>query len=1637
MWEIRGKENIAKAVARSLEYNGEWLGERYVSATIESPTPIDFRIGDYVVYRGERFEINYDPGKIKSAPRYAKVDAFKYDSIKFNSLADELTRCDFLDVVPGDNGMHFTGLPKFSFYAETVKELADRIQANLDRAYGKGTWIVEVDSEFVGKTGVNVQVDNIKVRGALEIAVNDFEAYFTISNRRIIIGAAGIPASHLFRYGKGNGLFEIEQNADTEQLVVTRLRAYGSERNIPHRYYNALSGANGEALIPDHMAVRNLMLPDFPYSTLDPYIDSQNISKLGVREGTVFFDGSQEGLEEIFPSIEGMTAEGLRSAGVACASEGALDELVWAESVSDNGVGVVDGESVKPQGNKGTFKIQLKDIGFDINDHLTSQSAVISFKSGKLAGREFEIVGREKNDAGYQLELNRVYDEGLELFFPYSDYNAAEGDKFVLLHIEMPEVYIKAAARRLLASAKEWLSKNDYSRSVYAPKIDEIFMARQHDVAMASGGTIASLHDTLREGMLMLFEDPDMGIANASVFIDRLVIKEGESPVPTYDVTLREEKSVGTIQRIQNKIDSLSSGKGQGSGGYNAAQIRSLVDAYGGTRFLSKLKDDRTVGKVASDKGFEIGNFLSGASGGMFGIDAESGDSFAEVARLYVRVKAFFEELMVIKAGVLAGKQYITPGGGIKCVRVEEFASHYRCYFLSKQDGERAECRFEAGDQAISEMFNVGAGEASEVSNRRYWRLVTAVSNDALTDDAGNHYGYINLSKFDCESGSDIPMAGDEICQLGNRTKDDRRAAMVFSTVDSDAPSLKLYSGIGAGATSTERYTLADREIVAFGKNPITGEVYFKCYGDSFIGDPEGSTYIQYDKANKEINVKARLNMESTVGDGDRTLGDIASSAEAAGHTLVIDNQVAGLACDADGAVVGDYPTARCSVWRGSEEVADGVSFTIEESLGVEASIDTHGKVTFSSMTADTASVTVLAEVEAAGVSLSGTISLYKAKPGADGSPAVVYSILPSVGSVVRDVDGKPSEEEVSVTKYKSEGGGGIAATDELWCYVRRYVNGEPGSWSLICGPGTMTGTAVLADTDTALEFELRDGTGGRATRLDRQIVRVLTDAANLRIGGVNLLAHTNRGVDGWIVNASADGPMRVEETIVNGVRGIKVTNEARVPNPGWQMIMREIPADLFKKDARYVLSFDSASSTDPLIVYPTAALSDSSDALITASPWEYLWSNLSRHSIRLVGAGPGSSPNQHYLAIVIRPGAIWGSFTIGNLKLEEGNIATEWSAAPGDGYDYITESILDARKESGSFDGGLILATLLRLGFTDADGIYRVRSGISGIADHSGAPAIWMGGDMVDADDNPDNLPPATAMFRHDGTGYVAGNTLRFKENRVEVGDSVELNATGLVLRGNDGGEKLVVHNGSVGDDIAAVSQSTADLYTSSATPIAFSRLDQPGREFGFRGNASVELPIGNMSLRQGDGFSLTLGIQTGVAIPYDVDTAPWLASPYVVVDVLCDGIALDSMRTVTDLEPEWTDEERDGIRVRVFAMRLEVPYDVSVEIGGRYSLRATLSGGGGQTAETHHATATVSMDGTATWRYADQNILGNDGLLSKFGQAAMLVTDSQWAVLVGDYGLRITPSGFQATTNGGDGPNGWRALDITKLYR
>ena len=1062
-WNIYHKDgskltdvNGEQITVHGLEYSDSWMGECFVTINFKHEVPINFQIGDYIVYRGERFELNYEPGKDKQARPDTYGEGFVYDSVKFNALQDELARAEFLDVVLNDNELHYTALPKFPFYVQTLDDLLDRIQACLNEQIGAGLWKIysrnkersvqrgALESEWLSVYGektddnviesMSITVDSQTCWQALALVNEKWDINFIVRGRNIYVGTTGIQANHIFKYGLGNGLYEIVQNADSDQSVVTRLRAYGSEKNLPSHYYADLgvkyvanitkvvgastnvtleldldyietyfknprkyivpgetgeqslgwvlkvtfdfkteitgyvtqaydskkcrfyselkgtqtdtgdeeskekldafiaqvkagntkmyitSGLNKKAVpssmkeyaknLPNNMSINRLMLPGFPhvslsdfYNTLTdeekkyvnptgrqhkfstdphrPYIDSINIEQIGLRSASQFFetDDKTNGVIEIYPTIEEMEIGGVR-----------VDEIDEGVAPDDDGR-FGDNETVK------NVDIYLKKaIDFDIND-LKDDDFSISMKDGMCGGRTFKVASSTKIDGRWRLTIERVKDDALELWFPYKDYPIKKGDHFVLTDITLPDSYVNAASLKLLKYAIAFIDKNDYTRYVYQPKVDEIFMARQHDLAEKdTTGVIKSLHDTLKAGDLMEFEDTDLRIGGV-ISIDQLTIKEEDGKIPTYDITLREDKEVGTIQKIQQQISSLQSGNGGTGAGLTTTQVKGQIATEGSKHFISKITDDTAHGTITWEK---VQKFFSGlliGDGKIYSIDGSGNAILSDVlvnllksldfneseqsgfaikqrsdgkyqmllTDLIVWGKAIFNTLLIRELSYVGGNIVLSSAAG-KISYIKKVYSDttnemiaWKCYLLA-DDGTTATINlFKVEDQVRCKTFNIAPGVYENVSNRDYWRLVTKVSteNEVITDSEGNElydgkkFAWIQIAKDNCMEGSDIPAAGDTIVLMGNRSDKSRQHLLMMETEGDSAPRFTMYRGINT-------YSLKDKSIfdVSFDGINIVSK-YFnmvsvsgeKVWTPVYLGGwKEGTEYSYYDE---------------------------------------------------------------------------------------------------------------------------------------------------------------------------------------------------------------------------------------------------------------------------------------------------------------------------------------------------------------------------------------------------------------------------------------------------------------------------------------------------------------------------------------------------------------------------------------------------------------------------------------------------------------------------------------------------------------------------------------------------------------------------------------------------------------------
>nr|DAY59015.1 MAG TPA: Head fiber protein [Caudoviricetes sp.] len=513
-WIVYSKDGkTEKCVLHKLEYSGTFMGDRTVIATFSSEKKIDFSVFDYITYRGERFELEL-------LPTVKKVSSYEYKyELRFVSLKYELERCMMRNIVPGDNGIVYPTPLSVEFTGD-VKYLAERIQACLDAMYGKGAWSITI-AESTESEEKNISMSNQNCWDALSLVNTEYKLNYFIKGRNVIIGGEEPVVDNVFEYGKGKGLYEIERISDTDTGVVTKLRAYGGTRNLDYSYPKLPDWK--DSVLPANYALSplRLMLPSFKADGKTDYVlaSEEAIAKYGIREGTITYD-------DIYPSITGMK----NSSGQA------IDEIKSVSAITNE--------------TQPTFTVGLYDLGFDLNESLTTDEAQMSMKSGSLQGYTFNITKIERaSDGSYTLTLGRntleKEDTG-NFTVPNKDWNMKTGDKFVLLNILMPQAYIRDAENRLLARAKEYLAKYSSTNYSYNVGVDEIFMARN-----------VNFYNDIMEGKRLTVNDQEIGINNENIIIQSLTIKEGEGIIPTFEVTLNNETTASTLDRIQGQISEV------------------------------------------------------------------------------------------------------------------------------------------------------------------------------------------------------------------------------------------------------------------------------------------------------------------------------------------------------------------------------------------------------------------------------------------------------------------------------------------------------------------------------------------------------------------------------------------------------------------------------------------------------------------------------------------------------------------------------------------------------------------------------------------------------------------------------------------------------------------------------------------------------------------------------------------------------------------------------------------------------------------------------------------------------------------------------------------------------------------------
>ncbi|GAA4341558.1 hypothetical protein GCM10023149_53930 [Mucilaginibacter gynuensis] len=257
-YQVKRGDSIVAIVTPTGPQSQRIMGEDLLTLDIEVSQPIDFQIDDEIEYEGSVYTL------LMALPPVDKESSRKHSyRCVFKGPPYQLDKVAYMNY-DAENAMtigDFTLMGNAETFIDLLIANANRDQSG----WTKG--VIDV-TEYK-----NLPFNGVKCLPVLGTIASTFNIEWWIEGKTIHMTKRGVVQDLTFEYGQGKGLETISRIETNDIKLVTRLYAYGSERNIPADY----KGFS-----------KRLKLPGS-----SPYIQA-NTDLYGVVEETVFF-------EEVYP----------------------------------------------------------------------------------------------------------------------------------------------------------------------------------------------------------------------------------------------------------------------------------------------------------------------------------------------------------------------------------------------------------------------------------------------------------------------------------------------------------------------------------------------------------------------------------------------------------------------------------------------------------------------------------------------------------------------------------------------------------------------------------------------------------------------------------------------------------------------------------------------------------------------------------------------------------------------------------------------------------------------------------------------------------------------------------------------------------------------------------------------------------------------------------------------------------------------------------------------------------------------------------------------------------------------------------------------------------------------------------------
>ena len=729
---------------------------------------------------------------------------------------------------------------------------------------------------------------------------------------------------------EGQTTFEQDVNvlsmsySESKSTYITRLYAFGSDRNIPKGYF---TGADAD-VTTDGVATDYLMLPNKEvdsdgFYAKDGYIENVNVVKNDKQaiEGVVMF-------EDEYPKVES-----------------AVSSIKTYDSTVDNEDGTKTTQTFWQVTSTDSFTNSFKESW--IKSNLTLG---IKFTSGALMGMVFDVSFKVIDKVNYfEIIANDTYGRTL----PDGVMCPKVGDKYFLFNWDATKItdtdLIPAAQLSLFDRAKQYYQKTMISNANFTCTMDgdKFYNNGTYDYHPL-GEQVKLIND-----MFAQVDAKGKHYRNS-----RIIGMEIPLDIP-YDhpqYIVGEKAATSRLGKLEDKVDSITVNGIQISGGNGGGGVyvigmndstpptdSNVLSARKTTlSFLSKLHNDTAQGLITFAKGLIAKGLTDLMMGAKFGNNAmitELGDAVfntiksldydnaaeqgfsvekgkngkyhAFITNLTIWGKAIFNQLEVRKLSYAGGNVYLS-GAGSKIVKVVpviwksessewietsvEMCKGWLCYLLADDGTTATQNLWREGDQVRCKTIGTLATGTMNASNKSYWRTIptNGVSNvnEKIYDGYGNElyggqmFSWIVIGKHSlsldslteelatAETGG-IPEAGDTIVLDGHRAvsiggqwvdDDSRKGVLILESTGENTPRIVGFKGV-------DTYSHAGKEV--FVLSPNGSRFYSNLFewvspsGDTmhmvnYRGEWKEGSYSYYDQVNHNNALWTCINENGT-----------------------------------------------------------------------------------------------------------------------------------------------------------------------------------------------------------------------------------------------------------------------------------------------------------------------------------------------------------------------------------------------------------------------------------------------------------------------------------------------------------------------------------------------------------------------------------------------------------------------------------------------------------------------------------------------------------------------------------------------------------------------------------------------------